>query len=126
MMLFSLCVLVKKMKNALNIDNILILGVGINLLLTLLTIIFLPGASYLFAMITLFGSIALAPNYIKNNMIKHILFIVSYGFLLLLILPSLWSFYHALTIGGISILILLMIINATVTIPIIFKHFNLQ
>ena len=125
MMIVVLYVLVRQFLKNKDINEILILGIGLNVLLTLVTTFLMPGASFLFAVASLFGILSYIVKYINNNIIKNIIYVASYGILILLIVPILWSFYNALTIGGLVILVLILLTNVVVTLPIIFNHFNL-
>src|SRR5690554_814693 len=105
-------------------NDILFIGVSLNLLLAILTTFTLEGASFLFAFTTLFGLIALYVDKLNNKLIKDIVLGISYGFMLLMMIPILYSFYIALTVGGVAILLVLLIINGTVTFPIIINQFK--
>lgn len=105
-------------------NDILFIGVSLNLLLTILTTFTLEGASFLFAFTTLFGVIALYVDKLNNKLIKNIVLGISYSFMFLMMIPILYSFYMALTVGGVAILLVLLIINGVVTFPIIINQFK--
>lgn len=107
-------------------NKVIISGVTINLLLTVITTLILPGASFLFAFAALFGLVGLFIEFVNKKWIKHIVYAVSYIFLLLIIIPLLYSFYMALTVGGLAILVLLMLIMASVLVPVMNKQFHLE
>jgi len=107
-------------------NRVLLIGVIINLLLTILTTFTLPGASFLFAVASLFGLVGLFTDYLANKWVKHPLYAISYIIQLLIIIPLLYSFYMALTVGGTAILVLLLVINLSVTVPLINKHIRLE
>ena len=44
--------------------------------------------------------------------------------MLLMMIPILYSFYMALTVGGVAILLVLLMINGVVTFPIIINQFK--
>lgn len=119
-------VIFKKLHNKKHYNNTLLIGIGLNTILTLLTTFFLPGASFLFAFTALVGIISFIVQKLEINKIyKHITYIASYTLMLLLIVPLLYSFYMALTIGGLVILVFLLLINGIVTMPIISNHLEL-
>lgn len=107
------------------LNDILTIGITLNLLLTLITTIFLPGASFLFLTATMFGIIGISMDKISNKITKKAILLFSILFQLLIIIPLLYSFYHALTIGGIMVLVILIVINGLVTIPLVLKNLNL-
>lgn len=115
-------ILVKLMKKSPN--KVLYIGTTLNLILTLITTFTLEGASFLFAFTTLFGLIALLSDKIPNTLSKTIILGISYAFMLCLMIPILFSFYMALTVGGVVVLTVLLSINGTVTLPIIIKQFD--
>ncbi len=106
--------------------SVILIGVMANVLLTLLTTFTLPGASFLFSVTALFGLVALFAEFVKQKPLKHVIYAISYIVPMLIIIPLLYSFYMALTIGGVAILVLLMIINVSVTISVMNKHFHLE
>ncbi len=109
-----------------NQNKVIISGVTINLLLTIISTFLLPGTSFLFAFATLFGLVGLFIEFVDKKWIKHIVYAISYIFLLLIIIPLLYSFYMALTIGGLAILVLMMLIMASVLVPVMNKQFHLE
>lgn len=123
-MILITLVLIKKIAKA-NINNILLLGIGINLLLAVVTTFTLSGASFLFFVTALFGTLSLFVSNYKNKYLKHSVYVVSYAIMLFMIIPLLYSFYMALTVGGVAILVVLMLINGAVSVPLILKQFSL-
>lgn len=105
-------------------NDVLFVGVSLNLLLTILTTFTLEGASFLFAFTTLFGLLALYVNMLNNKLLRNVILGVSYGFMFLMMIPILYSFYMALTVGGVAILLVLLMINGVVTFPIIINQFK--
>lgn len=124
-MLATVAVFVRAVLKSGNSDNVLIIGIGINTLLGLLTTFFLPGASFLFTVTSLMGLIVLSTNFIKNKYIGRILTVIPYAVLIFIIVPILYTFYMAITVGGVAVLVLLFVINATVLIPAIMKDFQI-
>jgi len=115
-----------KLKNEKHYNNSLLIGIIINVILTIVTTIILPGASFLFSITSLFGIIAFIVKDFNNNLIKKVTFITSYIVMFLLMIPLIFSFYMALTIGGLTILVLLIMLNGIVTIPIIHNHLKME
>lgn len=108
-----------------HINNTLFIGTTVNVLLTLITTFTVPGASFIFLLPSIFGILSYVIKDFDNKLIKQITFISSYIILMLLIIPIIFSFYMALTIGGLTILVLLIILNAIVTMPIMQNHLNM-
>lgn len=123
-MLLVILILVKCIKKT-NENNIIYIGLTINLFLSIITTIFLPGASFLFTISTIVGIIILVSDYFNNKLLKHGLLIISYLIILLIIVPLLYSFYMALTVGGLVILVLLLILSSSIFIPAIIKQFKI-
>lgn len=112
--------------NKTNKENVLLIGIAFNTLLGLLTTFFLPGASFLFTITSLVGLFVIVVNtFIKDKLTKQILLPLSYALLMFIIIPLLWSFYMALTVGGVAILVLLLVINGGVLAPTILYHKDL-
>lgn len=107
------------------LDQILIVGIGFNVIITLLASFLLPGMSYLFAITALCGLIGYSMRYIKNDIIKNVGYVFSYLIMVLLMVPTIWSFYHALTIGGLVVLVLILMINLAISLVLIIKQFKL-
>ncbi|MFA5692310.1 MAG: M28 family metallopeptidase [Acholeplasmataceae bacterium] len=107
-----------------NFDQVLIIGISINLLLALLTSFTLTGASFLFFITALLGSLSLFVSKFNYKYLKHVTYILSYSLMLFLILPILYSFYLALTVGGAAILMVLYLISLSTFLPIILKQFT--
>ena len=123
-MLLVVLTLVKYIRKT-KVNNILYIGLAFNLVLSILTTFLLPGASFLFTISTIVGMIVLVSDYFNNNYLKHSLLIFSYLISLLIIVPLLYSFYMALTVGGLVILVLLLILNASIFLPAIIKQFEI-
>ncbi|VEU81054.1 M28 family metallopeptidase [Haploplasma axanthum] len=123
LMLGFVYVLFKQIKKS-NPNKVLLLGTGINVLLALVTTFTLAGASFLFAVTALFGLIALVSDRVSNKLVRNIILTIAYAVPLLIIIPLLYSFFMALTVGGVALLAVLLIINATVSLPIIIKQFQ--
>src|SRR5690554_6250135 len=109
-----------------NSDDVLLIGLGINVLLTVVTTLILPGASFLFLVISISGIITILSKYVNNYYLKHSLLFLAYTLVLLLVVPILFSFYMALTIGGLLVLSLLLILAASIFIPAIIEQFRLE
>ena len=121
-----LTIILVKLINKTKANNVLIIGIAVNLLLTILTTFLLEGASFLFAFTTLFGMISLLSDKVKNNIARKIILGISYTFMFFLIIPLLYSFYMALTVGGVVVLTVLLSLNGAVTLPTIIKQFELK
>ncbi|MDY0277589.1 MAG: M28 family peptidase [Acholeplasma sp.] len=107
-------------------NKVLLVGTTVNVVLALLTTFTLEGASFLFTITSLFGIVAILTDYINSKLAKKIILGFSYLVLLLLIMPLLYSFYMALTVGGVVVLVVLLILNGVVTLPIIMKQFSVE
>lgn len=107
------------------LNNIVYLGIVINLILSVLTTFLLPGASFLFTITTILGIIVLVSDYFDNKFTKHLLLVLSYLISFLIIVPLLYSFYMALTVGGLLILVLLLILSGSIFIPAVIKQFRI-
>src|SRR5690606_16406630 len=116
--------MVKRFKNTSN--ETLYIGIMINVLLTLLTTFTLEGASFLFGFTALFGLVAYFVDYIPNKYAKQALFGLSYAFVLFMLIPILYSFYNALTVGGTVVLTVLLTIIGSVALPTIIKQFKTE
>ncbi|MBN3489936.1 M28 family peptidase [Acholeplasma equirhinis] len=114
-------IMIKKFKSS--NDDALYIGVMFNVLLTLVTTFTLEGASFLFAFTALFGLVAIFTNYIPNKLARQLVYGISYAFILFMLIPILYSFYNALTVGGTVVLTVLLTINGSVALPIINKQF---
>lgn len=123
---FAVVFLFIKFKNKKHYNNTLFIGIIINVVLAVLTTFVLPGASFLFAVTSIFGIISFLVKDFENKLLKQITFIVSYIINMLIMIPLIFSFYMALTIGGLTILVFLIILNGIVTMPIIHNHLNLE
>lgn len=102
-------IMFKKVRSS-NDNNVLVITTGVNLLLTILTTFVLPGASFLFAIAALFGSLLILTKYLNNKYLKQSISIITNLVLLLIIIPVLYSFYMALTVGGTLILVLILVL----------------
>ncbi len=121
--MIAVALILAKKTNKGNKDNILLIGITINTLLGLLTTFVLPGASFLFTITSLVGLAVMAINmFVNNKLAKKVLLPISYALLMFIIIPLLWSFYMALTVGGVAILVLLLVINGAVLVPIVLHH----
>lgn len=101
-------------------------GSLINLVLALLTGFVLSGASFLFLIIGLLGTIYLFVNhYVKDFHIKQITYSLSLILAMLIIVPILYSLYLALTVGGLLALGLILSFYLVVLIPQFDTQFNL-
>lgn len=104
----------------------LVVGIGFHLLLTLLTGFTLSGASFLFFVPSLLGILALFVSSLKEAYLKHMTYGVSILISILLIVPILYSFFLALTVGGTPILVALLVIHLSVLLPIFHLEFSLS
>lgn len=123
-MVLVFLMLVRQIKNS-NSDHILLMGTTINIVLGLITTFLLPGASFLFTITGILGLVVMASEYVEKSCPKTLMNVIPYLILFLIIIPLLWSFYMALTVGGVAILVLLLVINSTVSIPAILNHYGL-
>lgn len=103
----------------------LLFGTAFQLGIALITGFLLPGASFLFLIPALLGTLALAASMQPHAIVKY----VTYGFTFLvstlLIVPSLYSFFLALTVGGTPILTALLLIHSTVSLPVLKLQFDM-
>jgi len=106
--------------------NVLYLGVGINLLLAILTTFILEGASFLFLFTAFSGLVAMYTGFVQSKHFKVVLYTFSYALMFFIMIPLLYSFYMALTVGGTVVLTVLLTLNGIVTLPIILKRFDLD
>lgn len=102
-------------------------GIVVNALLALLTTFFLPGASFLFLWPALIGSVSLIVNALFDNYAaSHVLLSLNIVIMLLFAVPLLYSFFLALSIGGLAVLNLLLVIMLAVVLPSVFIQLDLK
>jgi hypothetical protein len=102
----------------------LFFGISLQLSLALITGFLLPGMSFLFFVPALLGTLALAASLQGNATFKHLAYGATTIFSILLIVPILYTFFLALTIGSTPILVAIMLIHLTVLIPVFRLHVN--
>ena len=118
-LLYGLYVLLnKKYQTKEQVQSLLVFGIAFNLLLALATGFTLAGASFLFFIPALLGVIALASSSLPNKVLRYVVYSLSLVVITLLVVPILYSFFLALTVGGTAILLVLLAIAATVALPI--------
>ena len=102
-------------------------GIVVNALLALLTTFFLPGASFLFLWPALIGSVSLIVNALFDNYAaSQVVLSLNIVIMLLFAVPLLYSFFLALSIGGLAVLNLLLVIMLAVVLPSVFMQFDLK
>lgn len=116
----------KKVNTLEKMRAFLIFGIGFQLLLALLTGFVLSGASFLFFIPALLGTLSLAATTLKQTYIQHIIYSLTTLISILLIVPILYSFFLALTVGGTPILNALLFIHLTVLLPVFKLHLSLK
>ncbi len=104
----------------------LFFGVAFQLFIAILTGFTLSGASFLFFIPALLGTLVLYVSTRKERWLKHILYGITILVSILLIVPILYSFFLALTVGGTPILVALMLIHLTVLLPVFKLHLELS
>lgn len=104
----------------------LIFGIGFHLVLALLTGFVLSGASFLFFMPAILGVVSLYVSSTNKDWIKHVVYGLTTLVSILLIIPILYSFFLALTVGGTSILVALLFIHLTVLLPVFKLHLGVS
>jgi hypothetical protein len=101
-------------------------GIAFQLLIALLTGFVLSGASFLFFVPALLGVVALYVSSIENRLLKHGVYGLTILISILLIVPILYSFFLALTVGGTPILVALLFIHLTILLPVFKLHLGLS
>lgn len=96
----------------------LLFGVSLQLLLALATGFLVPGASFLFFIPALLGTLALAASMQNGVIVKHAVYGATILVSTLLIVPILYSFFLTLNVGGTPIFVALLMINLTVSLPV--------
>ncbi len=104
----------------------LIFGIGFHLLLALITGFVLSGASFLFFVPSLLGVVSLYVSKTDYVWVKHGIYGLTTVVSILLIVPILYSFFLALTVGGTPILVALLFIHLTVLLPVFKLHLGLS
>lgn len=104
----------------------LIFGIGFHLLLALITGFVLSGASFLFFVPSLLGVVSLYVSKTDYVWVKHGVYGLTTVVSILLIVPILYSFFLALTVGGTPILVALLFIHLTVLLPVFKLHLGLS
>lgn len=104
----------------------LIFGIGFHLLLALITGFVLSGASFLFFVPALLGVVSLYVSKTDYVWVKHGVYGLTTVVSILLIVPILYSFFLALTVGGTPILVALLFIHLTVLLPVFKLHLGLS
>ncbi len=96
----------------------LLVGISLNLSIALLSGYLLSGASFLFFIPALFGLLSMLSSYYQVKPLKYAVYGLTILVNTLLIVPILYSFFLALTVGGLPILVLLLMINLGVYLPV--------
>ena len=96
----------------------LFFGISLQLILALITGFQLPGMSFLFFVPALLGTLSLAASLQNNVIVRHIAYGITTLLSILLIVPILYTFFLALTVGSLPILIAILLIHLTVLIPV--------
>ncbi|MCV2232331.1 M28 family peptidase [Paracholeplasma manati] len=104
----------------------LIFGIAFHLLLALITGFVLSGASFLFFVPSLLGVVSLYVSKTDYVWVKHGVYGLTTVVSILLIVPILYSFFLALTVGGTPILVALLFIHLTVLLPVFKLHLGLS
>lgn len=113
----------KKYQDKAHVQAFLAFGIFFNLLLALLTGFTLSGASFLFFIPALLGVMALGSSVLPNKYLRYGIYSFSLLIITLLVIPILYSFFLALTVGGTAILLVLWLIALSVALPIfILEH----
>ena len=107
-----------------NKANVLYLVFGITYSLRYLQHI-LEGASF-FLFTTFSGLVSMFTCFVQSKHFKVVLYTFSYALMFFIMIPLLYSFYMALTVGGTVVLTVLLTLNGIVTLPIILKRFDLD
>jgi len=116
----------KFVKTEENKKALMIAGIFINLLFAILTGFALSGASFLFFVPALFGTVSLyCLTFIKNTVGLHIALSQNILWNTLLIVPILYSLYLAITVGGLLAFMVILVINMATVIPYFFKQIEL-
>lgn len=123
----SLGFLYKKfVKSDENKKAFMISGIFTNLLFAILTGFALSGASFLFFVPALFGTISLyVMTFVKHKVALHIALSQNLLWNALLIVPILYSLYLAITVGGLLAFMVILVINMVTVIPYFFKQIEL-
>jgi len=101
-------------------------GISFQLLLALITGFFMPGASFLFLVPALMGTFSLAASLQGNVIVKHLAYGATTLFSILLIVPCLYTFFLALTVGMTPVLVAILLIHLTVLIPVLRLHMHVE
>lgn len=101
-------------------------GIAFQLLIALLTGFVLSGASFLFFVPALLGVVVLYVSITKQRLLKHVVYGLTMLVSILLIVPILYSFFLALTVGGTPILVALLFIHLTILMPVFKLHLELS
>lgn len=108
----------KKYQDKRQVQAALAFGIMFNLLLALLTGFTLSGASFLFFIPALLGVIALGSSVLPSRYLRYAVYSISILVITLLVVPILYSFFLALTVGGTAILLVLLLIALSVGLPV--------
>ncbi len=105
---------------------LMISGIFVNLLFAILTGFALSGASFLFFVPALFGTISLYfITFVKNKVALHVALSQNILWNTLLIVPILYSLYLAITVGGLLAFMVILVINMMTVVPYVFKQIEL-
>ncbi len=107
--------------------ELVIVGSLFNLLLALLTGFVLSGASFLFLIVGIVGTIYLAfDTFCKKAIVKQVVYSVLILLGVLVVVPILFSLYLALTVGGLLAFGLILVFYLIVLIPLFESHKTLH
>lgn len=107
--------------------GVLVVGTMLNLVLALLTGLVLSGASFLFFVVGMTGSIVLLISQVQIPKWGHqIVFGGLMTINLLVLIPILFSLYLALTVGGLLALGLILVFYLIVLVPMTIQQFKLS
>jgi hypothetical protein len=107
--------------------GVLLVGTLFNLVLALLTGLILSGASFLFFVVGMTGTIVLlTTQFTLPKWGSHLLFGVLMTINLLVIIPILYSLYLALTVGGLLALGLILVFYLIVLVPMTLQQLELS
>jgi len=97
---------------------LMLAGIFLNLVLATVTGFVLSGASFLFFVPALIGFVSLlVAEFAKNRIVSHVSYSQNILWNMLLMVPILYSLFLALTVGGLTALLVVLILDLSVVIP---------
>jgi hypothetical protein len=97
----------------------LLYGIAIQLLIALISGFLLPGVSFLFFIPAFLGTLSLFVSMKENTVVKGLIYGLTILISALFIVPVIYTFFQALTIGCLPVLVIILLIHLTILVPVI-------